>query len=504
MIPIAAMYFLTLNNHWIPSWDSAIYISLAKSLAAGDGYKYMGFSHTKYPFVFPLLLSPIPRFFGDNFLLMRLLIVILGICSIYLVYLLSKQLLDKWLAILIMLLTASSHSLLSICTRIFSEIPYLFFSLISIIFIDKYSRDKGYLNRNGLITILFLLLAYFTRSAGISLAAAVLLFLIWKDDSSIDMKLRFKKAGFVGLTFIIFASAWGIRNQLVKEPFLSGTLEGSSYIDLILEPPDKSYPEGTGVKNLFLNIPDSISYYGGLIPRMIVQKPPRTFLIAKLLALFIILWGFIYCSFKRRGISEYYFSLYIAMYIPWPYRQGERFLVPVIPFIFYYFIIGLKLILKALGLFIRKTLNREILPDTFSKALLSFVVLGLICYYLNSDIKLIEKQRRNTYYTGEVADFINVIKWLGENTPINSVVVSDRAPWVYLLSGRKTFSFPRVHDEKKIMESIYKFDTDYVIVSPVIGYAEKYLKPVIQGNVDRFELVHQNESGLVFRVRPER
>ncbi len=36
------IYLYTLDNYWKPFWDSAIYISLGKSIAAGRGYYYMG------------------------------------------------------------------------------------------------------------------------------------------------------------------------------------------------------------------------------------------------------------------------------------------------------------------------------------------------------------------------------------------------------------------------------------------------------------------------------
>ncbi len=505
MIPIAAMYLLTLNNHWIPEWDSVIYISLAKSLAAGEGYKYTGFFYVPYPFypfAFPLLLSPTVHFFGVNFLLMRLLIVIMGICSIGLVYLMFRELFkDRWLGISIMLLTACSYSLLSFTRHIMSEVPYLFFSLLSIIFIDKYRGEKSYLTKNALIGTLFLLLTYFTRMAGISLVGASVLSLFFGNNQRKNLALNFKKAGLVGLIFIIFASAWMIRNHLTKEPFLSGTKEGLGYRhDLISVELYNPHSETIGIKDFSIRIRDGISYYGGLLPRMVVQRPPRTFLIAKLLTLFIILWGFIYCSFKRRGISEYYFFLYITMYILWPHRIGSRFLIPLIPFIFYYFITGIR---EALNLLASKISNQEKFAKVLNKPALTFIVFALIFYYLPADIKIIKEERTHTYYTKGKADFMELIKWVKENTPPEAVIISNNAQLVYFLSQRKTFFFPWGNDKKEIMKSIYKYGIDYAFINPGIGHTKKYLLPIIQSNVNRFELVHQNESGLVYRVKPE-
>ena len=89
------IYLYTLDNYWKPVWDSAIYISLGKSIATGNGYCYMGLPHTKYPFILPLMLSPIIKLFGLNFLLMRLLIIIFAIGSIYFTYILFKKVTDE-------------------------------------------------------------------------------------------------------------------------------------------------------------------------------------------------------------------------------------------------------------------------------------------------------------------------------------------------------------------------------------------------------------------------
>ena len=251
IFPVAVLFLLTLNPNWNPTWDSATYITLGKSLITGHGYKYMGYSHIKYPPVFPLLLSPIIGVFGYNYLLMRLMIVIMGICSIGMVYLLfrrHKTPSTKIMAVSVMLLSAVSYPLLFEATRILSDIPYMFFSFLALIFIDKYSsaqfnltaggpsKNRLYLNKIAYLTIFFILLSYFTRLVGLTLVAAAIpyLFLRAKQESKSMLSSNpwlntAKKAAFIGVIFLAFASVWVIRNQVLKNRLPKELIEGMSY-----------------------------------------------------------------------------------------------------------------------------------------------------------------------------------------------------------------------------------------------------------------------------------
>ena len=55
LFPILVYYISGLTDSWIPSADSAVYISLGRSLFTGQGYTYMGYTHVRYPFLFPLI-----------------------------------------------------------------------------------------------------------------------------------------------------------------------------------------------------------------------------------------------------------------------------------------------------------------------------------------------------------------------------------------------------------------------------------------------------------------
>ncbi len=140
--------------------DSAQYIILAESIAQGKGYKainYPGepfFYH--YPPVFPLLLSPIVYFFGRNFYLMHILIALLGFLSLLFLYKLFKIYIDKRIAFFTVFLLSTNYIFIIYSGNfILSEIPYVFFSCLALLFAVRYLVKDSWINRVGWILILF-------------------------------------------------------------------------------------------------------------------------------------------------------------------------------------------------------------------------------------------------------------------------------------------------------------------------------------------------------------
>src|SRR5690242_18301363 len=66
LIIIPLLYLAGFTGHWFISPDSALYASLGKSLAHGDGYTYQGERHTWVEPGLPLVVGAGFRAFGDD------------------------------------------------------------------------------------------------------------------------------------------------------------------------------------------------------------------------------------------------------------------------------------------------------------------------------------------------------------------------------------------------------------------------------------------------------
>ena len=194
MALICTVYLLLVNSNWKPSWDSAIYITVSRALATGHGYTYMGYAHTKYPFMFPLLLAPITGIFGYNFLLMRLMIVFMVFFAIWFSFVLVRRVADEWIALCVMALTAASYPLMLWTTWVLSDSPYMFFSMLALIFIQQYGRETSPFNRRAVFASLLVLASYFTRGIGLALALAAVLYLLLENNLRGNIRLNLKKS----------------------------------------------------------------------------------------------------------------------------------------------------------------------------------------------------------------------------------------------------------------------------------------------------------------------
>jgi 4-amino-4-deoxy-L-arabinose transferase-like glycosyltransferase len=191
--------------------DSAQYIILGESLAQGSGFHMVNFPGEPfcfyYPPVFPLILSLFITFFGRNLFLMHLAVASLGYAGLWIFYLLFQRYADKKTAFLSVVLLAVNPAVAEYSAGyILSDIPYLFFSGITLLAASFYAKtEKNFLSGSGFLLICGSILAYFSRYAGITLFFGVIAALFF-----LEKKARFKKIIFFAGAFILFFLSWQI------------------------------------------------------------------------------------------------------------------------------------------------------------------------------------------------------------------------------------------------------------------------------------------------------
>ncbi len=503
MLPIAAIYILLLSAKWKPTWDSATYIMLGKSLISGHGFKYMGIPHTKYPFMFPLMLSPIIGLFGRNFFLMRLLIVLMALGSIGFTFWLFRRNFGWVFGMGVMVMTAASFPLMFESTRVLSDIPYMFLSMLSLVFIGRYARDERWSSKSGYISAILILLSFLTRYIGMALFAGAVIYLLLGSRGALSV--RFKKAVLISIIFLIPASLWMIRAEVLRriDPPPSGLREFLSYEkELVVVSANDPHSQTVRLGDLVRRVNQNARYYQDLAADIVSGRNVSSKTLIWVITI-VLLCGFIYCLIKHRTAIEYYVFFYVLVYIVWTSVQGHRFLVPIIPFIFYYLIRALWLITDSFSFFAKKMGASEANWDryrTLSNQII-LAVLVVLVIYLNfiSDVNIIRNERKKPYYTGSTANLLDTANWIKNNTPPDAVIAADRAPSVYMLSDRRTFTFPWVSDIDEVMVSMRKNGIDYVIYTPW-GYALKYLSPALEERADSFLKVYESGNCIVYEL----
>ena len=180
--------------------DSGVYITLAKSLATGQGYRSIYLAgdppHTRYPPVFPLLLAPLVGVAGYHFLAMKLLVTAIALLTLYLLYVFFSELANDVMGFLVVIFTATSHGLLFYAQSIMTEIPYLCFSLLALLWVHCQTQRQAWARTTMAVAAALISLTYLTRLIGLSLLVATLVYLAC--DSPGRLKIRIKHATTIG------------------------------------------------------------------------------------------------------------------------------------------------------------------------------------------------------------------------------------------------------------------------------------------------------------------
>ncbi len=504
LVFIAVLYLCTLSIHWKFTMDSAMYITLGKSIATGQGFKYMGYPHIKYPFFLPLMLSPIILFFGYNFLLMRLLIVSMGVISVFLIYRWFRQSEGCFWAIVLMVLTGLAYPMVVECTRILSDLPYMCLSLLALVFIRKYSTEQRWFSLTACLAVVFILAAYFTRIVGLSLgvgaAASLLFYSGWRKN----IALNGKKTLFVGLIFVAAVSGWFFRNYIIltdSDRLTPVLREGVSYErELVIPSPSDPRPNRITWAQLAERVRENANYYEGLLRDIISGRRWDTRLSAIIISL-MILSGFLWTAVRKRTVIEYYISIYMVIYLLWTSIQGERFLVPILPFLFYYFFVPIRLLGTLLHF-----VSKHFLPNVlFEQRIIAFAgnccivffLFYLVMPYWSMDVNIVRAERQVPYYTGGWQERVELIQWAKEHTPPDSVLMTDKGPYAHLLADRIAYSVPRTNNTQVILDVIVEKGVDYLVAPS----DNPYLWPTIQQYAERFTLLYKRGDGGVYVVK---
>ncbi|MCZ6680624.1 MAG: glycosyltransferase family 39 protein [Candidatus Poribacteria bacterium] len=518
-IPVIAVWLsLALSPYCTTFWDSGIYVNMGNSIANGHGCKYLGYTF-KYPPIFPFMLAAIIVPFGYNFLLMRMLMVAFATASMWLAYLIVRDRSNRWIATGVMLSAAFSYPILFESTRILSDLPYMLFSLLAIRWIERYAQQsEPWRSKTGYIAIGLIVVSYFTRIVGVTLLAGTIAYLGLGGTNLPRSRANLKKAIAVSVVLITVVSIWMARSALNQNRFPPELRQGLSYGKELFvtttEDPDASTIDWT---HLFERIRENEKYYEILFANIILGKQRRIRARteirpdagARAIAL-ILLVGYLVCAFRNRSVLEYYTFFYLLIYILWPSRQRERFLVPIIPFLFYYFFHFLQWVMSGIRWLVQRFSQWEDQRKLIDVVAVLVFTGVFIQGNWQTNMRLIRYEQREPYYTGRYGILRDFVQWLTDNTPDDTVIVSSEPSFIQVsfeefapknATHRKVFGFPWTTDQTKLLEFMDRLEVDYVITVPS-GKAKEYLHPLIEQSSARFEKVHRYGKYVIYRVRP--
>lgn len=476
------LVFLNLSNEFLDlRGDSAQYIILAENIAKGIGYHATGFPSCPffyhYPPIFPWILSCIIYFFGRNYYLMQFLIATLGYISLIFLYRIFRKHLPLTEAFTaIVLLIFNWFFVYYSAKYITSEIPYLFFTTLTIFSAERFVKNSKTFSFWGIITLMGVILSYFTRYIGITLFFAILVYIML-----FPQKNRYKKIFFILTGFFIPFIAWHIivtvlNPQAITKYFNQFSTPHVLGIDIV----------NKNVLSLILNFFDGLKFYydciGSIFFIYFVKKSSWIFLILTLLFIILTIYGLvIYLRKNKKCLFTYYFLIYFLVIILWPYREEARFLLPIMPFIIFYFLIGLKSALSPI-------------INLFSPKIFYFLVFFLIIFNIPS---LPYKPKTYNDLPNYFKNFITIHYWIKNNLNDDGIILCFKPQITYFYTQHKAVGYPFNKNPDALWQGIKANHIKYIIIDEFSLGTRLYLGPVINKYKTHLKLIHTvGETGL--------
>jgi hypothetical protein len=374
------------------------------------------------------LLAPFTLVFPKNYDALKVVSLALWLPSIFLVYkLFSKRLTSPYLEILTALV-ALNPLLVGASVTVMSESAYLFFSLLALLTFDKVDgRELSWL-------ALAALLAFCTqqvRTIGIALTASLLVILL--------LSRRFKAFGIVFALFavgILFQAWINLRNggTVFSSGYEAQVLSGS-----LIEKMNQVRANASGYLDEVLA--------GSLIPVFGTRLEAAfgfVFFILNLIIFMLIVTGLLGCKPKLEWMHIYFVVYAAGILAFWNPQVGSvkaRFLIPILPFLYFYFLNGLKWLTKG----------------NLRAALGIAAIIALVLIARN--LKDWRTPVRET-----MTDLSVGTNWIAENAPPDAIVMVNEPVPAYVHVKRRTINFPK--NDQALEKYLDNQGVDYIVIAP--------------------------------------
>ncbi len=469
------------------SEDSCAYVLLGRSLAEGQGYRSLWIDgapfHVKFPPVLPAMLATLQVLGGGLCLAFYGMVVLAG-AALFFIYRLLRPA-ERGLALTVVLLVASNGLFYKYSRMIAAEMPFFVFSLAALWLGSRVIRREKSSVCLETCFVLFVALAFLTRVIGLALVPAWIIALFYNE------RLKGKKeppqSVWRFLTAVMFpVGLWGawlcIFTTHMTENYWGGFLA-------VADP----FHYGAGALSLAdIFIRTAKGFYAIIfyaIPRALLNTGfgSRNVLALAASGLFFLGW------FKRWKKERSYLESYTAVYLvlvalaPAAAKVSDRFIVPILPLLFYYFLEGLRAPFEMIKG------NGQLLRWLFV-ALFGMFLTG---YFFHAPLA---SRIRLPGEVGQVARN-DVYSWVKANTPRDAVFISAKQTAFYFYTGRRMARYSATaYDQKELDILLREGRAGYVFCDEDDPVSVHMCGPLILQEQGLLKIVYDQGGKKVFRV----
>jgi hypothetical protein len=454
--------------------DNCMYYRFATSLAEGHGYANADHTPTNvFPPGYPILMSPL-RFLTDSIVAQKILNGLFLLISVLLIFVMLVRHAKQPVALVTVAIAATllNYQLLRFSTMMMSEMSFLFFSVLTFLFIVKIDRDVPLLrNPYFYLSVFSAAYCYHIRTQGIALCAAIVAYYLFSK--------RWKPLVAFVVGYAVCLLPWIIRNKVHG-------LGQSRYLDVITSVnawrPDEGKLDMWGVISRFFDT------FSMLLAKAIPNTIPPYFDVdygspigwGWLAAVVILaLMGVGMWKLGRLGLL---FSLYavasFGVISIFSTPSENRYITALIPFFIAALIVGLYNVLDTL---IRRS-------GLVSRPISTWLLLPVLLFSFPS---LEETHKRNkSAYPPAYQNYITIAEEVHKRLPPSTVICSRKAEFFQMYSKGAVCGYAWTPEKEELIAGLIRSKVDYVVLEQ-LGYSStsRYLYPAIQSYPELFRLV---------------
>jgi branched-subunit amino acid transport protein AzlD len=494
--------------------DNAEYYILAKALLEGKGYTYIAnlvaLPHNHFPPGYPFLLSILMRIVGTDQATLTAFNGAFLLGALYILFNLFKRASGNiHLAFVVCATCLLNFHLMQFSTIMMSEIPFLFFASLSLwCFVQIDLANNPLKERFFYPFIALLVAAFYIRTAGLSLVAGILLYLL--------LQKNWKYLAATAVSFFALVLPWQLRSR---------ALGGSSYgKQLMMINPYKPESGAVGAMDMVMRFGHNVVRYfarevpAGLFP-WLEHDPNDAYTSSEWVIGAIILAAIIFGLYKLKNYRTLFIGYTLGSFgilLLWPdVWFGVRFVLPLLPFLWFFFGNGVYESLKWLA-------DKTALKGGFVvAAALPFVLFAFTPKWMTVKRVKTEMQgkeqvqyeefapcmaalhaNREQDYEPKYKNYFDLAQWVADNTPKESVICCRKQGLFYLTANRYVTGFKNTTDINDLLKDLQLRKVNYVLLDQ-LGFADvgRYLYPAIMANPKQFQIIQQRKDPDTFLLK---
>lgn len=458
-----ALAFLTFAPQPHTGGDNAAYITLARSLLDYGTYTELWDPatppHTKYPPAFPVILAIAIGAGLKPWVQLKLVVLALSATAVAFSFLWVRARRHAVLAFGIGIALAIAPGVLREGRWILSDVPFWAFTMIALWAFERLAADDW---KRFAVAAAAVLFAYFTRSAGLPLVVAALIWLGWRG--------RWKQLAALAVIVGIPAFLWWLRSRAYGPAGYAS--------EFWLVNPYAPALGRIGIGDLGARIvQNDWKYMSVHLPVLLTGGTAAGVVLLGVITFLLAVIGWVRRIRVRPGVADLFLPLYVGLIFIWPdVWSGERFLLPVLPLLLFY-----------AGDLLMKTAARFAPRHVFAAGAAALALLVAIALPGIAQAKRIGAECTELYRAGEKfpciapvwTDFFQLAESSAVTLPDGAVVLSRKPRLFYALGSVRSSIYPFTPDPAAFFATADSVGARYVVFDRLGGTADAYLRPVL-------------------------